>query len=93
MPRISVGVLAHNEEPRLPAMLERLREQTLLASIEGQAPEAEVVIVANGCVDSTAAVARSFIQENGLGDRFRVIEPRARAFVLLEGALRSGEAF
>jgi glycosyltransferase involved in cell wall biosynthesis len=60
-PIASVVIPAYNEEPVLGATL-----STLLAdAAEG---ELEVVVVANGCHDRTADVAREF------GDRVRVVE-------------------
>ena len=51
-PEISVIVPAFNEEAYLPATLESLQHQTLQSF--------EVIVVANGCTDRTADVARSF---------------------------------
>jgi glycosyltransferase involved in cell wall biosynthesis len=73
---ISVVIAAHNEEEVLGRSLDALLG-------DAGPNELELVVVCNGCVDRTAAVAR------GYGDRVRVIEtPRASK----TGALNLGDA-
>lgn len=55
--RLSVVIPAYQEEQRLPSSLERITEY--LATSRGLAP-AEIVVVDDGSVDHTAAVARDF---------------------------------
>jgi len=50
---LSIGILAHNESPRISKTLESLFAQDVFEQFS-----VEVVIVANGCADDTAAVAR-----------------------------------
>ena len=69
--RTAVAILAHNEEPRLRDTLDEVRRQTFL---EAEGAAVEVVVVANGCSDGTVDVARRFIAEHGLEDRFRVVD-------------------
>ncbi len=52
-PQLSIGVLAHNEASRIDKTLRALFAQDVF-----QKHTTEVVIVANGCTDETAAVAR-----------------------------------
>src|SRR5689334_4500360 len=55
-PMISIGVLAHNEAPRISETLTTLFAQDVFERID-----VEIVVVANGCTDSTATVARESI--------------------------------
>ena len=56
-PRLSIGILAHNEEPRIGKTL-----QTLFAQDVFEKFPTEVVIVPNGCVDGTAETARQLLR-------------------------------
>jgi glycosyltransferase involved in cell wall biosynthesis len=58
-PELSIGILAHNEERRIGQTL-----QTLFAQDVFEKYDAEVVIVANGCRDNTAAAARRLIHDH-----------------------------
>lgn len=69
--QLSIGVLAHNEEPRIGKTL-----QSLFAQDAFQRFATEVVIVANGCTDETVAVARRL-----LADHHAVWSPRGSARV------------
>lgn len=53
--RISVGILAHNEETRIGTLISDLQHQTLFTKPNNLL---QVFVVANGCTDATAAVAR-----------------------------------
>src|SRR5580692_3592205 len=57
--RVSIGILAHNEEPRIAKTLETLFSQDVFEKYC-----IELVIVPNGCTDETAAVARRSVQEH-----------------------------
>jgi glycosyltransferase involved in cell wall biosynthesis len=59
VPRLSIGVLAHNEASHIGKTL-----QTLFAQDVFQKLATEVVIVANGCTDETAAVARRSLADH-----------------------------
>lgn len=55
MARVSVVVLAHNEEKNLPALIAELDQQRRALRHH----DSDLLILANGCTDDTAAVARS----------------------------------
>jgi glycosyltransferase involved in cell wall biosynthesis len=57
--QISIGILAHNEEPRITKTLETLFVQDVFKKYS-----CEIVIVANGCTDGTAAAARRSTQDH-----------------------------
>jgi glycosyltransferase involved in cell wall biosynthesis len=57
--QISIGILAHNEEPRIGKTLETLFTQDVFEKFSS-----EVVIVTNGCTDGTAAVARTSVRDH-----------------------------
>ena len=54
---ISIGILAWNEAEVIGATLRSLFEQSLLRELAGSAHRLEVVVVPNGCSDSTEQVA------------------------------------
>ena len=58
-PDLSIGVLAHNEEQRIGKTL-----QTLFAQDVFHECAVELVIVANGCTDKTATVARRMLADH-----------------------------
>jgi glycosyltransferase involved in cell wall biosynthesis len=60
--RISLGILAWNEERTLARTLASLFEQTLLADPDPEVASVDVHLVANGCTDGTASVARALFQ-------------------------------
>lgn len=73
--RISVGMLAYNEEASIGPAIESVLRQTLLSRPGPELTRAEFICVANGCSDDTARVARetlAFIQSRGLDERIRV---------------------
>ena len=79
--RISVVIPAHDEE----AVIGRLLAQ-LVGDV--RAPGLEIVVVANGCRDATATVARGF------GRRVRVVEiPEASKIAALRAGDRAATAF
>jgi hypothetical protein len=63
---VSIGILARNEESRLPDTLASLFRQTLFAELERRGHRAEIWCVANACTDNTAAVAERFFHEQTL---------------------------
>jgi predicted O-methyltransferase YrrM/glycosyltransferase involved in cell wall biosynthesis len=63
-PRVSIGILAWNEEEAIEAMLRSLFEQSLFAELERRNLICEVLCVANGCTDHTAeAAAKVFVAQ------------------------------
>jgi Glycosyl transferase family 2 len=58
-PKLSIGILAYNEESRIGKTL-----QTLFTQDVFQKFATEVVIVPNGCTDETAAVARRSLRDH-----------------------------
>lgn len=70
-PKVSIGLLSHNEELRIKRTLDAIGQQTILA---GRGPDVEWVIVANNCQDRTAEMARHFIAEHELEGVARVYE-------------------
>jgi glycosyltransferase involved in cell wall biosynthesis len=58
-PEISIGILAHNEQPRIRATLQRLFAQDVFTKCS-----TEVVVVANGCTDRTGSLAKEIILES-----------------------------
>ena len=56
---LSIGILAHNEELNIEAMLDSLFAQDVFQKVS-----TEIVIVANGCTDKTAILARQSLAEH-----------------------------
>jgi glycosyltransferase involved in cell wall biosynthesis len=54
-PPVCIGILARNEERGIGALIDDLAKQTLLATAD---IPVHLVIVANGCSDRTAHIAR-----------------------------------
>ncbi len=61
--KVSIGILAHNEEASIEIMLRSLFEQTLLSKNVGNIDNLEIIIVANGCNDSTVDVSRNTLKQ------------------------------
>src|SRR6185295_8324404 len=59
---VSIGLLARNEESRIPDALATLFRQTLFAELDRRGQRAEIWCVANACTDDTAAVAARIFQ-------------------------------
>lgn len=70
-PRISIGILAHNEEAVISAMLGSLFQQSIFAATSPWFNRIEVICLPNGCNDATGQkVAESFEHaKNGVGAR------------------------
>jgi glycosyltransferase involved in cell wall biosynthesis len=64
MPHISIGILVWNEEVSLGAAIESLFRQSLFAVLGAQNLTCEIVCVANGCTDKTAAIASKLFREH-----------------------------
>jgi len=60
---IAIGIIAWNEEAAIAAMLESLFAQTLFAELAAQNIGCEIICVANGCTDRTAAAAQDIFEK------------------------------
>lgn len=56
--RLSIGILAYNEEASIQCTIGSLFDQSLLKSLPAACEGVEIVVVANGCTDETAGAAR-----------------------------------
>jgi len=61
---VSIGILAWNESQRIGATIASLAEQSLLAPDQHDSFAVDVVCVANGCEDDTAAQAKAAFQRH-----------------------------
>lgn len=82
--RISIGIMAYNEEPRIRATLASLRDQDLLQLPATRGVALEIVVVANGCRDRTpdvaaAAMAEFFTTLPGVTARTEVLEQAGKS--------------
>jgi len=59
--RLSIGIMAWNEEDSIRTTLESLFRQSVFQKLRARNEQCEVVVVANGCADHTVAVAREFL--------------------------------
>ena len=56
--RVAIGIVARNEEARLGATVQSLFEQSLFSELARRGWRCEIFLMANGCTDRTAEVAR-----------------------------------
>ncbi|MFN8534741.1 MAG: glycosyltransferase [Dehalococcoidia bacterium] len=68
--RISIGIMAHNEEANIGRLLQALLDQDL-ATVE----IGEIVVVASGCTDRTHEIVDTFVERDG---RIRLVVQRDR---------------
>jgi glycosyltransferase involved in cell wall biosynthesis len=61
--KLSVGVVAWNEEPSIAAALESILKQTIFRNAAGSGFETELIVIANGCTDRTVEVTESFFEK------------------------------
>ena len=60
-PKLSIGIIAWNEEKGIAAMLQSLLQQSLFAELSRRGQTCEIVCVANGCTDRTAEIAAELL--------------------------------
>jgi glycosyltransferase involved in cell wall biosynthesis len=60
--RLSIGVIARNEEEAIGPMLESIFRQSLFAELDRRHCLCEIVCVANGCTDRTVEVAQNLFE-------------------------------
>lgn len=65
--KISIGIFAYNEEPRIGATLASLREQDLFDPAQQPGTDLEIVVLPNGCRDRTAEVATDGVRTHFTG--------------------------
>src|SRR2546423_4848023 len=68
---ISIGILAWNEEEAIGLTLASLFRQSLFAELKRRQLHCEIICVANGCTDRTAAVAQETFQEQTRSHPFK----------------------
>ena len=61
-PAVSIGIIAWNEAEVIGATLGSLLQQDLFAELGRRGETAEIICIANGCTDGTAAIARSVLE-------------------------------
>lgn len=61
--KVSVGVIARNEEARIAAALESILQQTVFRSAKSLCLETELIVVAHGCTDQTVERSEAFLQQ------------------------------
>ena len=61
--KLSVGVVAWNEESSIAAALESILKQTIFRNAAGSGFETELIVIANGCTDSTVEVTDAFFEK------------------------------
>jgi len=80
--RISIGIVARNEEAGIGETLKSLFAQSIFAELERRGWACEIICLANGCTDRTAEVVAKIFEANkgwhAYGDAFsaRVVELR-----------------
>jgi glycosyltransferase involved in cell wall biosynthesis len=67
----TIGILARNEAPRLPPLMESVFAQTLFAELARRGEAVEIVCIANACTDNTAEVATALFESAGKSHAFR----------------------
>jgi hypothetical protein len=61
--RLSIGIMAWNEEDSIRTTLESLFRQTVFQKLCTRNEQCEIVVVANGCTDRTVPVTREFLEK------------------------------
>jgi len=60
--RVAIGIVAWNEEAGIGATLHSLFEQSVFAELDRRGWKCEIICLANGCTDRTAAVAAEMFE-------------------------------
>jgi len=68
---ISIGILAWNEEEAIGLALQSLFAQSIFAHLQQRGHQCEIICVANGCTDQTAAIAGRVFQDQSQNHPFR----------------------
>jgi glycosyltransferase involved in cell wall biosynthesis len=61
--KLSVGVVAWNEESSITVALESILKQSIFRSTKGLDCETELIVIANGCTDRTVEVTEEFFKK------------------------------
>lgn len=61
--RLSIGIMAWNEEDSIRTTLESLFRQSVFQKLCARNEQVEIVVVANGCTDRTVPVTREFLEK------------------------------
>jgi len=72
-PCISIGILAWNEAEAIGATLHSLFRQSLFAELNQRQLNCEILCVANGCTDQTAAIAEAVFAEQKRAHAFNQV--------------------
>lgn len=73
---VSLAILAWNEELTITSALGSVYSQTLFQELAERKARAEVVVVLNGCTDSTAAKAKAFFEQQSAVSGFEHVRGR-----------------
>jgi glycosyltransferase involved in cell wall biosynthesis len=68
--RLSIGIIARNEQDAIGPMLESLFRQTLFEELARRRWKCEIICVANGCTDRTVDIAQEIFQEQSTEHQF-----------------------
>jgi glycosyltransferase involved in cell wall biosynthesis len=69
--QIAIGIIAWNEEASIRATLDSLFQQTLFRKFSLRRWKCQIVCLANGCTDRTAAVAAEIFSAQSRGHRYK----------------------
>src|SRR5437762_618337 len=61
---VSIGIIAWNEEEGVESALQSLWQQRLFSQLRKRGLRTEIICIANGCTDQTAAIARRFFERS-----------------------------
>ena len=80
--KLSIGILAHNEEHHIISTLKTVQRQSLFSMTTPPSVSRELIVVVNGTSDRTAELAREFVLKNpfaGTNVRIEEIEQGGKA--------------
>ena len=69
--QVAIGIIAWNEEASIRATLDSLFQQTLFRKLKLRRWKCQIVCLANGCTDRTAAVAAEIFAAQSRGHRYK----------------------